>query len=293
MLCTHCTSFGGTILIFTSSGFSRFWYSAPPLHACLVLVWMQAACCLCTASVLVLLPLIGYDLGDPKTVSTATGYLLQVSVACRIIFCFLQVFGHGLARSCYVNKVDKKWSEEFSAANRDNDDKIDREEWIASFGDDKEFDAYDLGHDGTVSRAEYLAYERALRGNVLGSTLGNVRDVQPNSMVDQSHEFGITDEDNDGRINRQEWVARFGDDTGFDLHDIRGDGSISRAEFLAYEEFSRLDLDDDGKITREEWVAHFGDDTGFDVHDKSHNGTVSRAELFGTLATLRRSKWRM
>ena len=54
-----------------------------------------------------------------------------------------------------------------------------------------------------------------------------------------------------------------------------------------------MDLDGDGKITREEWVANFGDDTGFDVHDKSHGGTVSRIELFHTLATLRRSKWRM
>ena len=254
---------------------------------------MQAACCLCAASVLVLLPLIGYDLGDPKTVSTAIGYLLQFSVACRIVFCFLQVFAHKLCRTCYVQKKDAKWSKEFSAVDRDNNGTIDREEWIAYFGDDKEFDAYDLGHDGTVSRAEYLAYEKALRGNVLGSALGNVQDAQSNIMVDQSHEFGITDEDNDGRIDRQEWVAHFGDDTGFDLHDIRGDGSISRAEFLAYEEFSGLDLDNDGKITREEWVAHFGDDTGFDIHDKSHNGTVSRVELFGTLATLRRSKWRM
>ena len=42
-----------------------------------------------------------------------------------------------------------------------------------------------------------------------------------------------SDPDDDNGINREEWVAHFGDDVRFDAHDVDNDGLVSRAEFLA------------------------------------------------------------
>merc|ERR1711957_321782 len=109
-------------------------------------------------------------------------------------------------------------------------------------------------------------------------------------LVDRKRKFGHADVDNDGRIDRKEWIAHFGDDAGFDLCDIVQDGSVSRAELLAYEEFVALDLDNDDRISRKEWIAYFGDDTGFDSHDVNIDGTISQAELLATLTTIRRMK---
>ena len=134
--------------------------SAPVMHVCLVGVWMQAAGCSSAASVLVLLPLIGYNLGDPKTVSEVVGHLLQVSIACRVTFCFIKI-GTGLTAKCYVKRVTAKWSQTFDTADANQDGRIHRQEWIDHFGDINGFDAHDLNHGGSVSRAEFLAYERA------------------------------------------------------------------------------------------------------------------------------------
>ena len=258
-------------------------YSAPLLHVCLVPVWMQAASCSCAASMLVLLPLIGYDLGDPKTVSTSVGYLLQVSIACRITFCFIKV-GTGLCRTCYVRSVTAVWSQQFNTADSDGDGRVDRQEWIAHFGDVKGFDAYDIGHDGCVSHAEFLAYQKASRANT------HKANAHDKLLLDRRQKFGMADVDNDGRINRQEWIAHFGDDKGFDSYDIGNDGSISRAEFLAYEEFAALDVDNNDGVNREEWIAHFGNDDGFDEHDVGNDGIVSSAEFLAALATSRTRK---
>ena len=138
---------------------------------------------------LVLLPLIGYDLGDPKTVSTSVGYLLQVSIACRITFCFIKV-GTGLCRTCYVTSVTAVWSQQFDTADADNDGRIDRQEWIAHGGDDTGFDLCDSSEDD---------FESA---------------------------------DPESRIDRQEWIDHFGNDLGFNAHDIGDDGTISREELL-------------------------------------------------------------
>ena len=51
-----------------------------------------------------------------------------------------------------------------------------------------------------------------------------------------SREFKLVDRDNDNRISRPEWIDRFGDDSGFDAHDRNHDGTVSREEFMNYEE---------------------------------------------------------
>ena len=230
-----------------------------------------------------LLLLIEYDLGDPETVSTAVGYLLQVAIACRIVFCFIKV-SSGLCRTCYITSVTATWSRTFGIVDVNQDKRIDRQEWIAHFGNDRRFDLYDIGHDGSVSNAEFLAHEKALRGNA------HELDAESQLMVEWSDKFGTADVNRDGRIDRQEWIAHFGDDLGFELYDIGQDGSVSRIEFQAYEEFSALDVNNDDKLSRDEWIAHFGDDTEFDTHDLSDDGTLSRAGFLATLTTIQRIK---
>ena len=175
-----------------------------------------------------LLPLAGYDLGDPETVSEIVGYLLQFSVACRVVFCLIKITG-GLTRTCYLASISYTLSQTFGTTDVDQDGRIDRQEWIAHFGDDTGFDLHDFGHDGSISHAEFLAYQSSL---LRTSTVE--LDDQHHSLADRSRTFGTTDIDQDGRIDRQEWIAYFGDDIGFDAHDAGNDGSISRAEFLAY-----------------------------------------------------------
>ena len=51
-----------------------------------------------------------------------------------------------------------------------------------------------------------------------------------------SREFKSIDRDGDDRISRQEWIGRFGDDAGFDAHDRDHNGTVSRLEFMNYEE---------------------------------------------------------
>merc|ERR1712166_111364 len=109
----------------------------------------------------------------------------------------------------------------------DNDGRIDRQEWIAHFGDVKGFDANDIGHDGCVSHAEFLAYQKASRANT------HKANAHDKLLLDRRQKFGMADVDNDGRINRQEWIAHFGNDDGFDEHDVGNDGIVSSAEFLA------------------------------------------------------------
>ena len=225
---------------------------------------MQAAGCSCFASCLVLLPLIGQDFGDAEAIE----YLLQASIACRIVFCLMKV-AIGLSHTYYVTRKTAKWSQMFGTADLDHDGRIDRQEWINHFGDDTEFDLRDIGHDDAVSHDEFLAYEMSLRG-------AHKLDAQHNLLVDRARKFGIIDRDKNGRIDRQEWIAHGGDDTGFDLCDSCKDGAISRAEFLAYDfECS----DQDGTIDRQEWIDYFGNDLGFDAHDIGDDGTIGREEL--------------
>ena len=221
-----------------------------------------------------MLPLIGYDPGPPESVSIVVGYLLQASIASRIMFCFIKV-GTGFCRACYVKSVSGKWSQTFDAADTGQDGRIDRLEWITYFGDIKGFDAYNINHDGSVSHAEFLAYQRALRQNA------RKLDVQDDFSIDPNYEFDEAVE-NDDRIDRQEWIAHFGDDTKFDLCDVSHEGSVTCDEFLAY---AASDPDEDNGVNREEWIAQFGNDDRFDEPDVDNDGFISRAEFLATLAT--------
>merc|ERR1711865_751348 len=91
------------------------------------------------------------------------------------------------------------------------------------------------------------------------------------------------DADGDGKISREEWIARYGSDAGFDQYDLDGDGIIDANEFrmakCAEIQFTRLDADGDGKITREEWIAKYGSDAGFDMYDLDGDGIIDSDEF--------------
>ena len=40
------------------------------------------------------------------------------------------------------------------------------------------------------------------------------------------------DTNNDGKLSREEWIQRFGDDSKFDLYDVDGDGEVDVEEFV-------------------------------------------------------------
>ena len=39
-------------------------------------------------------------------------------------------------------------------------------------------------------------------------------------------EFTRLDRDQDGKVSREEWIAKYGSDEGFDAYDLDGDGII-------------------------------------------------------------------
>lgn len=95
--------------------------------------------------------------------------------------------------------------------------------------------------------------------------------------------FLIADSNRDGKLSREEWIARYGDDKLFDAYDADGDGVISPAEWLAAQQvegqFKSMDLDGDGKISREEWIARYGSDLGFDMYDLDGDGVIDADEF--------------
>jgi len=91
------------------------------------------------------------------------------------------------------------------------------------------------------------------------------------------------DADRDGKLSRDEWLQRYGDDKMFDLYDADGDGIISPEEWLSGEAarkaFDDADIDHDGKLSRQEWILKYGSDAGFDMYDLDGDGFVDADEF--------------
>merc|ERR1712072_154555 len=60
--------------------------------------------------------------------------------------------------------------------------------------------------------------------------IGRSKDLQKSLAALQFREI---DANKDGKIQREEWVAKFGSDQGFDEWDLNSDGTIDAEEFLA------------------------------------------------------------
>ena len=92
-----------------------------------------------------------------------------------------------------------------------------------------------------------------------------------------------TDLNRDGKISRDEWIAKYGNDTGFDGYDLDGDGIIDADEFrqsmVAELSFNTGDINQDGKLSRVEWIGKYGNDTDFDKYDMDGDGIVDADEF--------------
>jgi len=152
----------------------------------------------------------------------------------------------------------------FEKADTNHDNKLSKEEWFAMYGTYEGFDAADLDHDGFVTQDEMMAREK--RVLTRDKIAGNFREIDAN---------------NDGKISREEWIARYGDDSLFDQYDLDGDGVIDPDEFLAVSEAKQQFADGiavEGKLTRAQWIAQFGNDDMFDAYDANHDGVVDAGE---------------
>jgi Ca2+-binding EF-hand superfamily protein len=95
--------------------------------------------------------------------------------------------------------------------------------------------------------------------------------------------FAAMDANRDGQVTRAEWK---GNDVGFAMHDVDGDGVLSGAELTpaaAPEDpaaaFLRLDRDHDSFLARGEWTGPTDD---FDRLDNNQDGKVARNEFLKT-----------
>lgn len=101
----------------------------------------------------------------------------------------------------------------FRGLDADNDGVITRGEWR---GSDESFRQQDGNRDGVLSGAEV-------------DTVNGLRDAA-RRRDDLIADFTRADRDNDRRLRRGEWEARFG---AFEESDANRDGLVTRAEFIA------------------------------------------------------------
>eukprot|EP00658_Telonema_sp_P-2_P027377 TRINITY_DN2114_c0_g1_i1.p1 TRINITY_DN2114_c0_g1~~TRINITY_DN2114_c0_g1_i1.p1 ORF type:complete len:228 (-),score=52.09 TRINITY_DN2114_c0_g1_i1:134-817(-) len=91
------------------------------------------------------------------------------------------------------------------------------------------------------------------------------------------------DTNRDGKISREEWVVKFGDDSRFSAYDLNGDGIVDPDEWMAGQaaerEFNHMDTNHDGKIDRDEWLARYGTMEGFDQYDLDGDGIIDPDEF--------------
>ena len=146
----------------------------------------------------------------------------------------------------------------FARLDANRDGRVTRDEWRF---DREGFVRADRNRDGVLTRAEFLGE--------------SVED-------DREDRFGYLDNDNNGRIDLDEWHATRAE---FRRLDRNGDGQLTRAELGSTDasddnrSFSSLDANGNGTISFNEW---YWSRSSFDARDTNGDGVLSRAELANT-----------
>jgi Ca2+-binding EF-hand superfamily protein len=107
--------------------------------------------------------------------------------------------------------------------------------------------------------------------------------LSPPAVDDRESRFDVLDRNNDGRVSRGEWRN---EPLSFARVDLNNDGIVSFREYwdrgLADDDYSwgdrfrSYDRNGDNLVTRSEWA---GDTDTFNVLDVSRNGRLERAEI--------------
>jgi Ca2+-binding EF-hand superfamily protein len=192
----------------------------------------------------------------------------------------------------------------FNRADRNNDDRVDRDEFAASIGGGSYSNTAEqrfrtLDRNGVISRGEWrgesMNFDDVDRDNDNRVTLdeyvrmSDYGSGQPSGTSDLDYRFTQLDRNRDGMLSRSEWRDS---SSAFGSADRNGDGFVSRREFLygnvTYEQpsyddntsrsrrFRELDANGNGDISRSEWPY---DRSEFDTLDRNRDGRLSAYEF--------------
>ena len=156
----------------------------------------------------------------------------------------------------------------FQAMDQNRDGRITRAEWR---GNDQSFRRHDWNGDGLLSGDEVRAASREWTGE---DEVDQTR--RPEFRNWTARGFTNLDRNRDQRIERSEW---FYDREDFARADRNGDRSLTREEFVGFEDndrFSSLDRNNDNVITSAEWQ---GSRRSFAQQDQNGDGQLTRREL--------------
>eukprot|EP00658_Telonema_sp_P-2_P022820 TRINITY_DN19136_c0_g1_i1.p1 TRINITY_DN19136_c0_g1~~TRINITY_DN19136_c0_g1_i1.p1 ORF type:complete len:2180 (-),score=510.78 TRINITY_DN19136_c0_g1_i1:180-6719(-) len=200
-----------------------------------------------------------------------------------------------------AGKSQRSLALDFISLDKDKNNSIDITEWVARFGDTEEsraaFNKYDLDGDRLISREEFIARDKARTLHALqGSTGSRKHRTGPSEqaatqmlMIDRSKkghmkgkgsQLDQADTNRDGKIDRDEWQARYKTLGGFDQYDLNGDNVIDKdeADLLLLSVFEAHDKNGSGTIDSKELLTIF---MQFAVDPDSLNvaGELSAIEL--------------
>ncbi|MSU49162.1 MAG: hypothetical protein EXS37_08785 [Opitutus sp.] len=144
----------------------------------------------------------------------------------------------------------------FRAADKNNDNFIDRDELKASTMALDTFLRADVDRDGRLSVAEFTELRRAIFETADIDRNDFVTLVEFELMI-VMEQVGWQDRNQNGRIELSELGASLA--KAFDELDADHDGTLSPAEaaFMRPAAFSRYDTNRDGTLTREEYVSGY------------------------------------
>lgn len=156
----------------------------------------------------------------------------------------------------YEQQIHDWTREHFREIDRDNNGRVTAAEWFYAR---ETFRRIDHNGDNWISEAEFLG------------------DQTVDDDVEDTFEY--LDENNDGRVTRDEW---HGTRARFNALDANNDNVLTRAEASGTEApadlFEAIDANNDGIIARTEWRWSA---SSFDVRDSNKDGRLSRDEFAG------------